>query len=247
MELAEYETIIPNIVVDGMTFIVPNTHCAWRIETLYTKEPDTIEWIKSMKKGEVLYDIGANIGQYSIFAAHHGVFVHAFEPEAQNFALLCRNIAINKFSPQQIQAWPLALSDKPSIQQIHLSVCMPGGSCHSYGESKDFHGNDKTFPYHHGSVATTIDIFSHTNVKPDHIKIDVDGFEHLVIQGAICTLDKVKSVLIEINTAYPAHMELTKYMDTLGFEVDMEQVNKAQRKEGPFKGVGNWIFHRTLP
>ena len=247
MELTEYEQIIPNIIVDGMTFIVPNTHCAWRIETLYTKEPDTIAWIRSMKQGDVLYDIGANIGQYSIFAAKHGLIVHAFEPEAQNFALLCRNVAINKFTPDQIQVWPLALSDKPSIQQIHLSVCMAGGSCHSYGESKDYHGNNKTFPYSHGSVSTTIDIFAHSNAKPTHIKIDVDGFEHLVIAGAISELQTVKSVLIEINTAYPQHKELVQYMTKLGFELNPAQVEAAMRKEGPFKGVGNQIFYRDLP
>jgi FkbM family methyltransferase len=244
MELAEYEKIIPNIEVDGLTFIVPNSHCAWRIETLYTKEPDTVEWINSMQPGETLYDIGANIGQYTLLAVKRGIKVQAFEPEAQNFALLCRNITINKFTPDQVMPWPLALSDKPSIKPIHLSTCMAGGSCHSYGESKDFHGTPKEFPYFHGSVATTIDIFAHSNPKPTHIKIDVDGFEHLVIAGAISELQTIKSVLIEINTAYKEHMDLTAYMNRLGFIVDMTQVESSQRKEGPFKGVGNWIFHR---
>lgn len=244
MELSDYEKIVPNIVVDGMTFIVPNSQCAWRIETLYTKEVDTIAWIRSMKPGEVLYDIGANIGQYTIFAAKQGVKVHAFEPEAQNFSLLTRNISINKFTKEQVIAWPLALSDKPSIDVINLSTCSPGGSCHSYGESLDYHGKPKDFPYYHGSVATTIDIFAAKYGAPDFIKCDVDGFEHLVIKGASTTLSSVKSVLIEINTAYPDHMGLVDYMKLRCFTVDMDQVEKAQRKEGPFKGVGNWIFTR---
>ena len=242
MELSDYEKIVPNVTVDGMTFIVPNSHCAWRIETLYTKEEDTIDWIRSMQPGEVLYDIGANIGQYTIFAAMRGIHVQAFEPEAQNFALLCRNVAINKFAPDAVMAWPLALADKPSISPIHLSTCMAGGSCHSYGESKDFHGNDKQFPYHHGSVATTIDIFAAKNPIPDHIKIDVDGFEHLVIAGASGTLSHVKSVLIEINTAYPEHQGLIDYMKLRCFTPDLETAEKARRKDGPFKGVGNIIF-----
>lgn len=245
MELSEYEQLVPNVTVDGMTFLTPNQQCAWRIDTLYTKEPDTIEWIRSMQPGEVLYDIGANIGQYTVFAAKHGLNVHAFEPEAQNFALLVRNITINRFDPEKVVAWPLALADRPSIQQIHLSSCKPGGSCHSYGASKDYHGNDKTFPYHQGSVATTIDIFAFRNTPPDHIKIDVDGFEHLVIDGGIASLNRCKSVLIEINTEYPQHQSLVRRMVHMGYTYSEEQALSSRRKEGPFTGVGNIIFYKT--
>lgn len=244
MELREYEQLLPNAELDGITFLTPNTHCLWRVETLYTKEPDTIEWIRGMKPGEVLYDVGANMGQYSLFAAHLGIKVHAFEPEAQNFALLCRNVAINKLS-EKITAWPLALAEKPGIAELHLSTMMAGGSCHSYDQSLDFHGNEKKFPFVQGSMATTIDIFSAKYAPPDHIKIDVDGFEHLVIDGAINTLPKVKSVLIEINTHYDLHMNhLLPLMARAGFTFDETQAQFSRRKEGPFTGVGNIIFVR---
>jgi len=242
MNLEEYENIIPNMQAEGLTWITPNKQCSWRIETILTKEPDTVAWIRSMQPGETFFDVGANIGQYSLLAAKQGLTVHAFEPESQNFALLCRNIAINKLT--NITPWPLAVSDKPMLAEFHLQGMAPGGSCNSFDQSLDFHGREKQFEHKQGSCSTTLDIFSDKYGQPDHIKIDVDGFEHLVIAGSSNTLLKTKSVLIEINTTYPEHMELTEYMFKRGFSVDQSQVDAAQRKEGPFKGIGNWIFYK---
>lgn len=246
MTLDEYEKTIPNAKVDDLTFLTPNSHCAWRVQTLFTKEPDTIAWLKKMQPGETLYDIGANMGQYSMLAAKAGVNVHAFEPESQNFALLIRNIAINHgVLGGRLVAWPLALSDHISIDILHLSSMIAGGSCHAFGKPLNFHGEQKTFPYQQGSVSTTLDHFSAKYSRPDYIKIDVDGFEHLVVKGGLATFAKTKSILIEINTSYAEHMEyILPKMAELGFEYDAAQAEESRRKEGPFKGVGNIIFYR---
>lgn len=249
MTLDEYEKIVPNAKVAGLdgaplTFLTPNTHCAWRVQTLYTKEPDTIQWLRNMSPGEVLFDIGANMGQYSLLAAQHGIRVHAFEPESQNFALLIRNIILNNLS-DLITAWPVALSDHISLDILHLSSLIAGGSCHAYGDSIDFKGQPHAFPHQQGSVSTTLDHFTAKYGPPTHIKIDVDGFEHLVIKGGGVTLSKARSVLIEINTNYADHMEyVLPRMVEFGFEYDEAQANESRRKEGPFKGVGNIIFYR---
>lgn len=243
--LQEYEQIVPNVESEGITFITPNSHCAWRASSLLTKEPDTIRWLRDMKPGELLFDVGANIGQYSMVAAKQGVLVHAFEPEAQNFALLVRNIAINKLG-DYIVPWPVALSNRESIDVLHLSSIVAGGSCHAYGEPKNFQGEVKEWPYKQGSIATTMDHFAYAQkAYPNHIKIDVDGFEHLVIEGGREVVRRARSILIEINTNYPAHMDLVSLMTNgYGFNYNMEQANEARRKEGPFKGVGNIIFYR---
>ena len=243
MDLETYENTHPHVKLDGITFHTPNKHCLWRVETLYTKEPDTIEWIKSMRPGQVLYDVGANMGQYALFAAYRGITVHAFEPEAQNFALLTRNIATNKLD--NITAWPLALSNKPEIAVMHLTNMGAGGSCHSFGQSINYNGEPKHFPYTQGSIATTLDILSSQLSPPDHIKIDVDGFEHLVIEGGITALRQAKSVLIEINTHYAEHMDvLVPRMLNHGFTYSEAQAESSRRKEGPFKGIGNIIFYK---
>ena len=63
------------------------------------KEPETVRWVEThLKSGQVFYDIGANVGAYSLIAAkyHHGtVTIYAFEPALQNFPLLVENIRRN--------------------------------------------------------------------------------------------------------------------------------------------------------
>lgn len=242
MELSEYEQLQPNVRAEDLIWLTPNSHVAWRIQTLQTKEPDTYAWVRSMNEGDVLFDVGANIGQYTLLAAKRGVTVHAFEPEAQNFALLVRNIAVNKLP--NVIAWPVALSDHLSMEVMHLSCMFAGGSCHSYGDSINFRGEKHTFPYKQGSVSTTLDHFIARYGIPTHIKIDVDGFEHLVLKGiSDVSLSRCKSVLVEINTHYPDHTDyILPRMAALGFTYDEEQVQAARRKEGPFEGVGNYIF-----
>lgn len=244
MDLAEYEQIIPNAVAEGLTFILPNQQCAWRVQTLLTKEPDTIAWLRNMKPGEMLFDIGANMGQYAMLAAKSGVTVHAFEPEAQNFALLVRNIATNNLS-DLCTAWPVALSDHPSMEILHLAGINAGSSCHAFGNSLDYHGNIKQFPFSQGSISTTLDHFAAKYKYPQYIKIDVDGFEHLVVAGGEQCMRRAKSVLIEINTRYPQHMTLVSIMtNDYGFHFDEAQALESRRKEGPFEGIGNIIFYK---
>lgn len=243
MTLDEYEKIVPNIEAEELTWITPNQHCAWRVSTLQTKEPDTYAWLRTMQAGNILFDIGANMGQYALLAAKRGVRVHAFEPEAQNFALLVRNIAINNLS-DLCTPWPVALSDHLSMDVLHLSCLFAGGSCHSYSDPIAFTGEPKKFPYQQGSISTTLDHFIGRYGKPTHIKIDVDGFEHLVLRGINDVfLGSVRSILVEINSQYSEHVsEILPRMERLGFTFDPDQVEQARRKDGPFKGVGNIIW-----
>lgn len=243
MTLDEYERIQPHAEIDGMHFFTPNKHVAWRIETLYTKEPDTIEWLQGMEKGATLFDIGANIGQYTVFAAYHGLKVHAFEPESQNFALLNRNIALNRL--ENVTAWPFCLDIQTKIAPLHLSSLIAGGSCHAFDKNLDFRGETKDFPHKQGSISIAMDAFADQFGFPDYIKIDVDGFEHRVCGGAHRCLTHARSVLVEINTHYPEHMTLAERLQSdYGFHIDQAQIDAAQRTEGTFAGVGNWIFFK---
>ena len=68
-------------------FSITNEIELWRSNTILTKEPETIEWINNFKKKYVLYDIGANIGIFSLFASKK-IKVLAFEPAFHNFKKL---------------------------------------------------------------------------------------------------------------------------------------------------------------
>src|SRR6266446_5011490 len=89
-------------------FYCPTGFCVWRTQTLLTKEPQTIAWIDAMEHGAILWDIGANVGCYSLYAAKRGLRVIAFEPSAANYAVLIRNIRLNQMQ-LPIDAYCIAL------------------------------------------------------------------------------------------------------------------------------------------
>lgn len=212
------------------------------MDTLLTKEPDTIKWLDSMQAGEVLYDVGANIGQYTLYAAARGINVLAFEPESQNYALLCKNLVYNRF---ETLAFPVCLSDQSRLGNLHLSCFLLGGSCHSFDKAVNFKGEERSTPFKQGSISITLDsVVEQGNPTPNYVKIDVDGFEPQVVGGMKETLPKLKSLLVEINSNLPEHRQLAEDICKVGFTFDEEQVKTARRTEGPFKGVGNYIFHK---
>lgn len=232
-----------------ITFCTPNAMTRWRVRSLYEKEPDTIRWLQNIPQGSVFLDVGANVGMYSIFAASvRRAKVFSFEPESQNFALLNQNIEANSLSGRVI-AYPLALSDEMALRPLYLSDFSPGGSCHSFGEKVGFDLRPRAEAFSQGSFAVTIDhlVASGSMPCPDYMKVDVDGFEHKVLQGARKTLadPRLRGILIELNTNLDEHQAVIQELTNLGFAHDPAQARAALRTSGIFKGVGEFIFHRS--
>lgn len=252
LSIQEYEKLNPHMEVSvddkRMTFSTPNSQTAWRVDSLFKKEPDTITWLESFQKDATLYDIGANVGMYSVYAATvRAVNVLAFEPESQNFALLNKNIFANNLAGT-VKAYPVALSDQVDFNSLYLSGFMAGGSCHNFGESVDFNSRPFKSEFEQGCFAIPLDtlVSDFGFPVPDYIKIDVDGLEHKVIAGAVATIEMgVRSVLVEVNTLRQDHMELVSLMEKLGFTWSEDQVQTYIRKSGPFEGTGNFIFYRS--
>lgn len=231
-----------------IVFNTPNKMTAWRVKTLFEKEPDTIRWIEQMKPGSTLVDIGANVGMYSVFSAIlRDVKVFAFEPESQNYALLNANIADNALS-EQVLAFPLALSDCMQLDKLYLSEFSGGGSCHSFADQVGFDLKPRKSAFAQGAFSVTLDqlVESGAVPVPDYIKLDVDGIEHKVLQGAKKTLAQVavRSVIVELNTHLAEHNAVIEMLQSLGFTYDPLQVRGALRKSGAFEGVGEFIFTR---
>lgn len=252
MTIEEYEKIDPVITVEAengeIYFNVPNQYTLGRVHSLDTKEPDTLEWIATFNADDVFYDIGANVGMYTIWAgATRRCRVFAFEPEAQNFAVLTKNIFLNELQ-QSVAAYPLAVSDRVGIGHLHLSTFLIGGSCHSFGEPLDIHLNPRNAKLRQGSYSATVDSLAESPDMdfPNHIKIDVDGIEHLIIAGAEKTLEdpRLRSVLVELNTNLDEHTDIIRRLQGLGFKLWQEKLEMSIRKSGDFEGVGNHIFLR---
>lgn len=104
-----------------LEFAVPNGLNRYRAATFSTKEPETLEWIDRMSEKSVVWDIGANVGLYSCYAAKaRGCRVFAFEPSVFNLEALARNIFLNRLT-DQVTIVPLPLSDRLAISKLNMT------------------------------------------------------------------------------------------------------------------------------
>ena len=105
-----------------LVFSVPNSLNRFRIESFSTKEPETLEWIDSFPPGSVFWDIGANIGLYSCYAAKaRSCKIFAFEPSVFNLELLARNIYLNHLT-SHVVIIPLPLSNSLGISTLNMTT-----------------------------------------------------------------------------------------------------------------------------
>lgn len=231
-------------------YVTPNQLTQWRVQTFHSKERDTLAWIETFAADDVLVDIGANVGMYSIWAAAtRGVRVISFEPESQNYALLNQNIFINGLS-DQISAYCMAIAENSGFDKFYLGRFEAGGSCHTFGEALDPNLAPIKAQFSQGCFAAPLDELIEAGVAPapTHIKVDVDGLEHAVVAGMAGTLHNpaLKSVLVEINANLAEHQAILAHMAEIGFHVDDRQRAASLQTEGFFKGAGNVIFWRDV-
>src|ERR1700722_13685174 len=156
------EQSVPLVIETVVTSHGPiNFYCLgalplWRVRTLFTKEPETIEWIDSFAEGDVFWDIGANVGIYSLYAAAKRVHVVAFEPAAGNYYLLNRNIELNGFA-DRVEAYCVALSDETSARSLNMQMTELGGALSSFGEPVDNFGKRFTPGFRQGMIGYAVD------------------------------------------------------------------------------------------
>jgi FkbM family methyltransferase len=194
-----------------LTFVAPNALCRYRAKSFSTKEPDTLRWIDEMPANSVVWDIGANVGLYSIYAAksrHCRVF--AFEPSAFNLELLARNIFLNGVQDRVVIV-PVALSDALGPSLFKMSSTARGGALSTFAKDFDQHGDILKFIFEYQTMGLTMDE-AYRLLKipaPRSIKIDVDGIEHFILRGGTETLKGVDTVMIEIDDGFAEQAEET--------------------------------------
>ena len=177
------------ILKKSIKFFIPNKVTKWRVDTFFTKEPETLEWIDSFKEKNnfIFWDIGSNVGLYSIYNAlkNKNSTTIAFEPSTSNLRVLTRNIYINNLE-EKIKLFPMPLSNKRnSFLMMNEKDFVEGGALNSFGEKFNFEGKRFHENMKYQTFGTTIDFLIDNKILkiPDYIKIDVDGIEHLILKG----------------------------------------------------------------
>ena len=142
-----------------ITFFTPNELIKWRVDTITDKEPETIEWINGFENDSIFWDIGSNIGLYSIYAAikKDGIKVCSFEPSTSNLRTLSRNISINNLQ-QKINIIPFAISDlENKFLLLREKNFTEGGALNAFGVDYDYSGKKFDFSNSYITFGTNLD------------------------------------------------------------------------------------------
>jgi FkbM family methyltransferase len=204
---------------------------------IFGKEPGTVDWIReNVKADDIFYDIGANIGVYSILAASRtgkGGRVYAFEPHGANFARLIDNIALNNF--QQI-VFPnnFALNDQEGLFSFNYKSGDVGTSDSQLSAVSDAAGDEKGVQISELKYATTVDrLIASGDIKaPQHIKIDVDGNEFLILAGMRQLLSGARhpaSVQVEMND--PHKQQILEFMKDYHYRIAHKHYTRSASRK----------------
>jgi FkbM family methyltransferase len=197
-----------------LAFAVPNRLTHFRIATFSTKEPETLAWIDALPQGSVLWDVGANVGLYSCYAAKaRSCRVIAFEPSVFNLELLARNVYLNRLT-SRVTIVPLPLCERVADSTLNMTTTRWGGALSSFGVEHGFDGEalNKVFEFRTIGVSGDEFVTKLGVPYPDYIKMDVDGIEHLILRGGREVLKRVRGVQIEINDAFENQAQESRHL-----------------------------------
>jgi FkbM family methyltransferase len=231
-----------------LTFSVPNALNQYRVDTFSTKEPETLQWIDQFPEGSVVWDIGANVGLYSCYAAKaRGCRVFAFEPSVFNLELLARNIFLNGLT-ERITIVPLPLCESLAVSNLSMTTTHWGGALSTFGQSYGHDGEPIVKAFEFPTIGLSmIDAVALLKIpQPDYIKMDVDGIEHLILKGGLPILRGIKEASIEINDQFTTQaVDARKYLEEAGLAFkEKKHADCFDLQTGPTKCTFNQIWVR---
>jgi FkbM family methyltransferase len=207
----------------SLAFVVLGETAAVRARGLLTKQPATIDWIDRFDRDSVFWDVGANVGVYTLYAAlRDDLRIVAFEPAAVNYFLLAANCELNSVD-RRVNCLQVGLGRDKSIGRMALSQFEPGLS---------FSFRDKRRRPLNGQQAALIlsidQLIDEYDVPcPNYIKIDVPAMTGAIIDGATRTLQRseLRELHIEASEQSTGGRRLVERLTEAGFTIAARHVH----------------------
>ena len=161
-----------------------------------------------IKPDDVVVEVGANIGAHTVFLAQHvgpGGIILAFEPQRVIFQTLCANIALNNLT--NVACFQQALADAPG------QIVVPSLDYQAQGNF----GGLALGAFVHGESVPVVTLDSLELRRCDFLKVDVEGMEQAVLQGARQTIARLQPVLYVENDRPEKSNTLVRCIDSLGY------------------------------
>lgn len=204
-------------------------------------ETETREWLDniSVDGATMLWDIGANVGAYSLYAAiRRNMQVLAFEPQAASYSLLNETIERAEMD-SRIVAYQIAFDSSTKLGRLNQADTDAGAVIHGFNTEKDQHERPIATRFRQGAIGFSVDDFvrQFSPPLPTHVKIDVDGLELDILEGGAKTFSapSVRSMIVELEGSGERQAEIVRLMAELGF--------MAEPKASP--SHRNMVFRRS--
>jgi FkbM family methyltransferase len=240
------EALLPHHRVETrhgpLTFVTTHPQGLQYPRDFATREPETLAWIDGFRTPCRFWDIGANLGVFSLYAGlRQGIEIRAFEPAAASYAALCRNIEANRLA-DRVAAYCVAIGDTTELGRLNLSGINAGSVFNAFESTEDCFGQPLDIVAHQGAVGFSLDGFRGLFglPAPNYLKIDVDSIEERILAGAEETLrdPELRSVLIELEHEESARRKrMVAALAAAGFSPAASGARQA--------GVVNAIFVRA--
>ena len=148
----------------GLTFklVSDNRITKYRASSFNEKEPEMLDWLDdNLQDGDMFFDVGANVGIYSIYAALRKptATIYAFEPEYSNLHQLKMNI-INNDLLKNVIPFAIAISDQTGVSYLHIHEFTPGAALSTERRDSINKTYGKDVVWKEGIVTSTLDYIS---------------------------------------------------------------------------------------
>ena len=169
-----------------------------------------------IKKDDVILDIGAHIGVFTVFAAklaYEGQ-IYSFEPDPENFSQLVKNINLN--GEKRVKSFNLGVDAKAGTRDFYVSVLHSGGNSLIDNKGKRISAK----------FCTLADIFEKNDLdRVDFLKMDVEGAEYDVLLNTPQEyFDKIGNIGLEVHDWITTRQspELLQFLEKKGFTVELQ-------------------------